>query len=262
MIQKQILAFLILMEILSMNGQNINPLDDGYTPSKKSIFGQMGSSAKSNDATFDGRCSNMLKLSLTDFVRSQIRLVYERKINPNFSCTAGFSPLYGPDYLENLASSGELVESLFRQNDNGIPIATLQRFSTFKSGYTISASVKRILNEESESASFVEFGYKYEHLNYQSLIQISGVPVSYPLFDANFNNFSVSLGKVWILGWEKVHIIHEASGGVGMKFYSWDKYVLNTDPMGYSVSYDKQANQSIFNKYPIFVFRYQVGVGW
>ncbi|MEI6347908.1 MAG: hypothetical protein WCP69_08180 [Bacteroidota bacterium] len=242
--------------------QNKNPLDERYTPLKSSIFGSEKSSKKSNLNNDIFRSANMIKLSLTDFARSQVRLVYERSFSSSFSVTAGFGWSYGPDYIENLSTSGGLMTDLFKQNEPGEELSSLQHFSKYQSGYSISTTLKYIISEEYPSTSFVEFGYKYARQNYKSLIEISGVPVSDALFKANFNVLSVAYGNNWTYSSGRISFTHELSYGLGLKFYSWDQYLEIRDNRGYSVSFDKQANKTISNKYPIFILRYQMGIGW
>jgi hypothetical protein len=242
--------------------QVTNPLDKNYTPPQNSIFGKNGETIKSSYEGLGERSANMVRLSITDFTRSQVRLIYERKIGKSTAATFGFGWSYGSDFIENIATSGGLMDELFGKNESGEELSSLQHFSKYKSGYSISTSFKYILRDDEPSVFFIEFGYKFVRLNYQSLNEISGVPVSNPEFSANINNFSICLGNNWINNIGKITFIQEFSYGIGLKYFTWDKYTQYSDNSGAIESYNKQTNQKCSNTYPIIVFRYQIGFGW
>ena len=258
------IIFLLLITILLVSqgiiAQKANPLDNIYTPPDNSPFGSKIVQLKSREKIC-GQDVNNLKVVVTDILRYEMHLVYERNITPSFNVAVSFGLPLGNDIFENNLNSYGLMIEFYEPPSNVLPITTLYKISNSHSGYIFSTSLKYYINEDYGRSTFFEFSYKQSLRNFLVSDTSKYTFIDHALdFKARIQNFSVLYGFLWTSGKRKIGIVNEFSIGLSFKKTDWDLYLAQNN--SHFLKYSKLENKKESYWSPMFLIRYQVGIGW
>jgi hypothetical protein len=270
------LLFLFVFVGLTVQGQNSNPLDGQYQPPATSVFGNPVPSSspylskktkESREDFVSERKKNVLSFSVSDLVRSNIRIVFERQLTPTFCITIGGGTSFGNDPFEQVFGS-YIVARNFAFSQTVPYITDLYSDSKRTSGYHVSASVRSYFSQEEKSALFCEMNWRMMNNSYEILQshKIDYNPNSLT-YNTTIHHFALMLGCAFNFNSGKMVAVHELSFGFGVKQSIWDKYVIRNMPQvnsGYGTQtwYEKLPTMTSAVKTPVFLVRYQLGMGW
>lgn len=245
-----------------MFAQTTNPLDEKYKPPVTSVFGK-GDVKSSSFRSISDRKANMVSLVLTDLARQNFRLLYERKLTSTLATTAGFGLGFGIDIFEKHLNFYDFVEeregALPRE---GLFLLSLYNNSTFKSSYVFSLSLKNYFSEDASNSSYINFDWKMANNRFDLERNGKFDPSSLD-FKSKVHYFSFMMGFVYRSGNGKINFVHDFSLGGGFKYVIYDTFIRTLKPAYPDDAWYRKKlgfNQTMFT--PLFIIRYQLGIGW
>lgn len=241
---------IILRYSVPVEAQNSNALDEKNAPISASVFGSGKGDSKSQSGC-SIRTKRILKMPLAEILRKELSVKFEYQLKSHFSVNGLVGTPTGKDNIECFWSDVVNTDDCF----------AIQNSSLFKSGYIYGLSLKYYFNEKNFAFPFCEFGYKNVFRKYQ--ITRDGYTPNE--ISDKMDYFLLSIGNLWVKGYNKTKITQEFSFGLGFKIVSWDtfdaKNILDSDGYIVQMVYEKNPKRDFYSS-PIISIRYNLGIGW
>jgi hypothetical protein len=259
---KLLMIILFLIVLPTVVAQNTSPFDEKNKPPDNSLFGEPKKNNDEINSNNEDMPKHILRLMVSEFVRSEFRFMYDYKLNNSFRVTAGIGLPLGKDLIDQELNSGEFFKTSTGEFFDYLWITDLYKVSTHNSGITLSSSMKLCPSNNSRNYDyFMELGYKFARHNFdisQSMISHSINDVS---LKTNCHYLTLLYGNTWSSGSDKIKWVNEFGLGIGIKIENWNAIEIVQDENTGNETYRNTSDRKSITS-PVLVIRYSFGIGW
>ena len=243
-----------------------NEMDKKYTPNQSSLFNNLikKSNDNSSSSTTEITFSNTIRFTPTMLFRQKVFVTYDRKLYDGLALSLGIGKSFGIDYFQNLnidiqdfnttnnaLNASEIVNQLNSTLDGGSPL--------------LHASLKVYFRGTAFSESYMEFGYRYERLDYTLNPTVNSIKVE-GRATASFKMSALSFGYGYSwAGGSSGKITHDFYINTGIKFFnytSFDKFHIGTGSQHSDYVYRAGVVDLSFKIIPSINMGYAFGFGF